>query len=527
MSEDLWYYLEGGAAKGPVRGEDVRAWIAAHQIDPKTPVARVGWNEWKPVSEAFRAPESLPPLPGGGVAAAPGPRAIPPAEVRQGSPAPMPSAPAAQVAVELRCISGPDTGRTFWIGPSTVSIDRRSGLLDPYLGEVHAILVDGRVRLTVASGHSLLFETRAVTEVALGPGEQIQIGTSLWKVGAAPIRVGDLFSMLGSRLNDLASVEKLEGFSLREMFSEVFTRRSQEEIDEYFLVGTAKTTPPLSEVQTGWPKPWLFGRVLLFLGFVYLAFFVAAQQFGNPRLLPGLILMGSIAVPFATLILFYELNTPRNVSFRMVLTLFFLGGVGSLFVSLIGFSTVNLSWLGASSAGIIEELGKLATVILIVRGVRYHYTLNGLLFGAAVGAGFAAFESAGYAFWDALMAEGTLGATVRLIVLRGLLSPFAHVAWTAIAAGAFWRAKGGKPFSPAQLFDPRFLKTLLIPVVLHMLWNSPLPSPLWSKHVILGVVGWFVLFGLVQQGLRQVKQEQAEAAQQQIETTKRFMRLAG
>ena len=37
----------------------------------------------------------------------------------------------------------------------------------------------------------------------------------------------------------------------------------------------------------------------------------------------------------------------------------------------------------------------------------------------------------------------------------------------------------------------------------------------------------FVLFGLVQQGLRQVKEQQAEAAQQQIETTKRFFRRGG
>jgi len=279
------------------------------------------------------------------------------------------------------------------------------------------------VRLRVESGPPLGVGDGESSETALTHGERFRFGASTWQVGAADVRVSDLIAGLGDRISRLASVERLEGFSLRAMFSEVLAKRSLEEIDEYFLVGTARTTPAITEVETGWPRPWLFGRILLFLGLVYFGFFAAVQQFGNPRLLPGLILMGSIAVPFTTLILFYELNTPRNVSFRRVLSLFFTGGVVSLSVSLVGFRLADLSWLGASSAGIVEEIGKLLTVVLIVRETKYRYQLNGLLFGAAVGAGFAAFESAGYAFWDALMTVGTLEATARLILVRGLLSP--------------------------------------------------------------------------------------------------------
>jgi RsiW-degrading membrane proteinase PrsW (M82 family) len=230
--------------------------------------------------------------------------------------------------------------------------------------------------------------------------------------------------------------------------------------------------------------------------------------------------MGSLAVPFATLILFFELNTPRNVSFRQVLTLFFLGGVVSLFVSLVGFSVTDLSWLGASSAGIVEETGKLATVVLIARGTRHRYVLNGLLFGAAVGAGFAVFESAGYALNDALFATGSLEQTTGLILRRALLSPFGHVAWTAIAAGALWRVKGERPFALGMLADPKFLRAFSIPVGLHMIWNSPLPSPLFLKHLVLGAVGWFILFGLVQQGLREVKSLQRDTTRRQLEGTR-------
>ena len=45
--------------------------------------------------------------------------------------------------------------------------------------------------------------------------------------------------------------------------------------------------------------------------------------------------------------------------------------------------------------------------------------------------------------------------------------------------------------------------------VLHMIWNAPLPSPLYARHLAIGFVGWMVVFGLVQDGLRQIQSVQA------------------
>jgi len=324
-----------------------------------------------------------------------------------------------------------------------------------------------------------------------------------------------IFESWAARLRTLANTEELEGFSLKEMFSEVFRKRSEEEMDDYFIAGTSRTTPAIDDVQTGWPKPWFFSRVLAFIAVIYFGFSYAMQQFGNSNLIPGMIMMGALAVPLATVILFFELNTPRNVSFHRVLMLVCFGGLVSLVISLAGFSAANLDWLGASSAGIVEEAGKLLAVVVVVRGNRYRYILNGLLFGAAVGAGFAIFESAGYAF-NALWANRSLDAMTSNIQMRAMLSPFGHVAWTAISAGALWRARGGQPLRMQHFADPRFLKAFCIPVVLHMIWNAPLPSPLYARHLALGVVGWFVVFGLVQQGLRQVRAEQREVASSKL-----------
>ncbi len=342
----------------------------------------------------------------------------------------------------------------------------------------------------------------------LGPAREAAPAAAVATTAPAPQQV---LESVAARLRALASTEKLEGFSLQEMFSEVFRKRSEEELEEYFIAGTSRTTPGIDEVPTGWPKPWFFSRVLAFVAVVYFGFSYAMQTFNNSNLIPGLIMMGSLAVPLATVVLLFELNAPRNVSFHRVLMLVCFGGVVSLIISLAGFSTARLDWLGASAAGIVEEIGKLLAVVVVVRGNRYRYILNGLLFGAAVGAGFAIFESAGYAL-NALLANRSLDAMTSSIQARALLSPFGHVAWTAIAAGALWRARKGEPLRLQHFLDPAFLKAFLIPGALHMIWNAPLPSPFYARHLALGALGWFFVFGLVQQGLRQVRAEQRKAA---------------
>jgi hypothetical protein len=57
-------------------------------------------------------------------------------------------------------------------------------------------------------------------------------------------RNGGVLRSIGDSLSSLASTEELEGFSLNIFFPEIFKQRSREELDEYFAVGTSRTTPP-------------------------------------------------------------------------------------------------------------------------------------------------------------------------------------------------------------------------------------------------------------------------------------------
>jgi RsiW-degrading membrane proteinase PrsW (M82 family) len=254
----------------------------------------------------------------------------------------------------------------------------------------------------------------------------------------------------------------------------------------------------------------MFMRALFFAALLYGGFHFLWNFFHNENLLPGLILTGSFAVPIATLVFFFEMNVPRNVSLYQMLKLVLLGGVASLAISLLLFDLTALhSVFGASSAGIVEEAGKLLALVWLAgrsNNERYRFTLNGLLFGAAVGTGFAAFESAGYAFRVGL--HDSVDAMFENIVLRGVLAPAGHIVWTALAGAALWKVKRDRRFAWDMLSDASFMRVFALVAGLHFIWNLPFELPFYAKFIVLGFVAWTAALAFIQHGLREIRQEQ-------------------
>ena len=338
---------------------------------------------------------------------------------------------------------------------------------------------------------------------------------------------------LHDRFNDFTGLEKLEGFSLTALFSEIFGKHKAEDIEEFFTVGTPRATPSIEAVDTSWPRPWLFFRALAFSIVMYLALSGGYDYFHNSNLIPGMMLMGTLAVPFSTLLFFYEVNVRQNISLYQILRLFFLGGILSLIITLVFFElagdTPKGMWAQAAP-GPIEETGKLLALLLVARSMRYHYKINGLLMGAAIGTGFAVFESMGYALrWlingeiqgfvqEALKQTRTVSSVSIMkdvIFIRGVLSPLGHIVWTAIAGAALWRVKGKNPFRFGMFANGKFWHLFLIPVVLHSLWDMQIPFldklPYYGKYLLLGFVAWFVVLALVQEGLKELRAEKTAA----------------
>ncbi len=318
-------------------------------------------------------------------------------------------------------------------------------------------------------------------------------------------------------VTDAAGLTRLSGFSFGKLFSEVFRHHSDEETEDYFSGGYPSTTPQPETLSGSWPAPWIFTRCLFAALLVYAALDFGVGKFGNLNLIPGMVVIGSFAVPVATLLFFMEMNVWRNVSLFQTLRVFFFGGVLSLLLVLFGFDSSLGRWLdnsmGASCAGVIEEIGKLAALAFLARSSRYDRLLNGLLLGAAVGAGFAAFESSGYAFC-ALLSSGdaALSACRYNIILRGVLSPFGHVVWTAMAGAALWRAKNGGRIAASSFFKWKFLRLFSVPVLMHMLWNSDWNPPYMLKYLLIGIIDWIVVLAIVQEGLEEVRAVCCEGA---------------
>ena len=340
------------------------------------------------------------------------------------------------------------------------------------------------------------------------------------------------------------ALPSLHDFSIGKFFSEIFKHHSKEELLDCFIAGTRQGTPPLSSVQTSFPSPWIFARLMTFCLVLYLGFGWAVVTFENLKLVPGLMFIGNFAIPFCCFLLFYELNVRRDVTLYDGLKAFVGGGLISLVAALFLFKLSETEL--AIWAGPIEEPAKLIAAVLIAGSMRNGRILTGLVFGAAVGAGFAAFESAGYTFeslyvwilghFQAGVAEGmgNVEAATQIMrnvqqynpddvmQLRALLTPFGHVVWTAITAAAYWmvlnakirehtRSRDDRSIDFSVFCDMRFLRIFIIPVILHMVWNSGLFAEYGViRYILLGVIGWGIALRLVKLGLNQIAYEKLQ-----------------
>ncbi len=295
---------------------------------------------------------------------------------------------------------------------------------------------------------------------------------------------------------------------LGQIFSQTFKRHSQEEAETIFACGTPHTTPKLTSADAAWPQPWLWARVLLGLGVAFLMMLLCCEIFENGNALPGTMVLGSFMVPVAVMVFFFELNTPKNISFYNTLKIFLVGGCASLLLTLFLYEVVEVSgseYLQAILVGIVEEVSKAGIVAyFIFREKDCKYNVNGLLIGAAVGAGFAAFESAGYAL-NFLMIGG-YDTMLEVVLLRAVLAPGGHVVWAAMSGYAMMLAKGSAPMSMQVFSKASFWKIFLVPVVLHAIWDMPLLPDVEVPlvQIALCVASWVVIFVIINNCLTQL-----------------------
>lgn len=320
------------------------------------------------------------------------------------------------------------------------------------------------------------------------------------------------FDTFATTINTMAGESGKVEIHLRELYSDVFRHHTQEEKDELFVCGTSKTTPKESEMIAEWPRPWLYSRIFLMFAIVFAGLYVMVMNFGNPNGVPGAMFVGALLVPLTVMVFFWEMNVPRNISILDVISVFFVGGIFSLVVTLFLFEFFPSAgagplW-GSTLVGLIEELGKVLVVAYYVKKNNTRYKLNGLLLGSCVGAGFAVFETAGYAF-QFLISTNSLATMMEVLFRRGVLAIGCHVVWAAISGFGLIVAKGEEPLQTKHLLSAKFLKFLILVIALHAVWDWNMPFITTQmqqnlKCAVLILIALATVLVLLSAGLRQV-----------------------
>ena len=190
----------------------------------------------------------------------------------------------------------------------------------------------------------------------------------------------------------------------------------------------------------------------------------------NINLIPTLILLGSFVVPVSYVAWAFDHWADEHVTTGLIVRAFVIGGLlGVLGASVLETYLLHPSYLMFFGVGLIEEGVKGAALIFVARHLPRLHARDGVVLGAAVGAGFAAFETMGYAFTSMITLHGlSVRALVETELLRGVLAPFGHGLWTAILGGVLFGAAREGVFR----YTKAVIGTYLWVSFLHGLWDS-------------------------------------------------------
>jgi RsiW-degrading membrane proteinase PrsW (M82 family) len=224
-------------------------------------------------------------------------------------------------------------------------------------------------------------------------------------------------------------------------------------------------------------RQWL--RVFVVGLLLWVASVVVTFLTENTNLVPTVILLGSFLVPVTFVVYAFQHYADQVVTTQRIFAAFVYGGV----LGVLGASVLEAAFLKRPSVatylgvGLIEEAVKLAALWLLALRLPRYTMRDGIVLGATVGLGFAALESAGYAFNALFTTEGlSLPNLVETEVLRGLLTPVGHGLWTAILGGVLFRtaAVGGRLRLSGALVG-----WYVVVAGLHALWDASRPIAVW------------------------------------------------
>jgi RsiW-degrading membrane proteinase PrsW (M82 family) len=223
-------------------------------------------------------------------------------------------------------------------------------------------------------------------------------------------------------------------------------------------------TKKLSFVQQTWFRVLFIGLVLF--GITDAALFIT----NNPNLAPTVIVLGAFLVPVTFVLYLYQRFHHREFSLNLLAMTFLFGGVVGLVVAaVLEWGTLrSLNVLSLLGVGAVEESAKLLLPIFIFLRGKYRHEVDGLLIGVACGMGFATLETMGYSLVSLINAQGNVGALDGTLLVRGLLSPVGHAAWTGYVCAVIWLERER---AHSLILNRAIWGAFIVVVLLHTSWD--------------------------------------------------------
>lgn len=327
--------------------------------------------------------------------------------------------------------------------------------------------------------------------------------------------------------------ENKRSISWADIFSDVWKKHRKDQRTALLTKGMGSHIPAPNRMLSDWQKPWLFARVLIAGLALSVLIGISCVIFPGYGMLLMLCLLPAFVVPLSVMLFYWEMNIPGNISIYEALLLTLLGGCLSLTVTGI-MRTVfpGISEIAFLAGPLPEELAKCLIVTIFLCRKKYNYGLQGILIGGAVGVGFSAMESAGYALQifdigiqNAMGTNIIIRSMADILVRRGVLAIGGHVVWAALYGGALALIKGKGKMSPKCFANSLFWLTFSATFLLHTAWNfsasylaGKLPDSLvaslvkfeagtvtqWVKYIVLIILAWLLLFYIMKKSIRQM-----------------------
>jgi RsiW-degrading membrane proteinase PrsW (M82 family) len=248
------------------------------------------------------------------------------------------------------------------------------------------------------------------------------------------------------------------------------------------------TTSPLAtpDARPARRLTWLWVLVVGVVSYLLVLRTLVATQ--NLNFVPSLILLGSIVVPASVLVFAASSGRQVLVPPGLIALVAIMGGVvGTVAAGTLEYDALHrLGALPMIMVGLIEESAKLIVPVLVLVFSRHRSPRAGVIIGVASGMGFATLETMGYGF-NALLSSGSLAAVEQTLLLRALLSPAGHVAWTGLTTAALWAVVAAPRKGRAVA---RLVGVFAAAVLLHAAWDGL--DTVWV-HLVVGGVSFLAL----------------------------------